>query len=84
MAAAAGGSGNDLLIIGPGVLGSYAGKLWREAFPGATVVAQTNTTASHERCVRVFVLCVVLCVCLCASSTVKNWSTPKHAHKSTR
>jgi hypothetical protein len=44
------GGGRDLLIVGPGVLGAYAGKLWKEAFPDATVVAQTNTTASHERC----------------------------------
>jgi hypothetical protein len=47
--AAAGASSSDLLIVGPGVLGSYAGKLWRESFPGVTVVAQTNTTASHDR-----------------------------------
>jgi len=49
--AAVGASGNDLLIVGPGVLGSYAGKLWKESFPNTTVVAQTNTTGSHERCV---------------------------------
>ncbi|KAI8465729.1 MAG: hypothetical protein J3K34DRAFT_525149 [Monoraphidium minutum] len=47
--AAAGASGSDLLIVGPGVLGSYAGKLWLESHPGATVVAQTNSDASHER-----------------------------------
>lgn len=41
---------HDLLIVGPGVLGSYAGVLWREAFPGATVTAQTNTEAAHDRC----------------------------------
>ena len=47
--AAAGASSHDLLIVGPGVLGSYAGKLWRESFPDATVVAQTNSDASHDR-----------------------------------
>ena len=47
--ATASASSSDLLIVGPGVLGSYAGKLWGDAFPNATVVAQTNTTASHER-----------------------------------
>lgn len=51
--AAAGASSHDLLIVGPGVLGSYAGKLWKESFPDATVVAQTNTTGSHDRCVGV-------------------------------
>lgn len=50
MAAADIGGSSDLLIVGPGVLGAYAGKLWKEAFPAATVVAQTNTTASHARC----------------------------------
>jgi hypothetical protein len=47
--AAAGAGSKDLLIVGPGVLGAYAGKLWKEAFPSSTVVAQTNTTNSHER-----------------------------------
>ena len=45
---AAAGS-KDLLIVGPGVLGSVTGKLWKEEFPEATVVAQTNTTNNHER-----------------------------------
>jgi hypothetical protein len=42
-------SGQDLLIVGPGVLGSYLGKLWKEQHPGATVTGQTNSTANHER-----------------------------------
>lgn len=46
---AAGASGRDLLIVGPGVLGSYVGRLWLEAFPGSTVVGQTNTISSHDR-----------------------------------
>lgn len=40
----------DLLIVGPGVLGSYLGVLWQQRHPGARVVGQTNTTDSHERC----------------------------------
>ena len=47
--AAGGASGQDLLVVGPGVLGSYVGRLWLEAFPGSTVVGQTNTASSHER-----------------------------------
>lgn len=49
MSAAASASSQDLLIVGPGVLGSYLGVLWKQAFPGATVTAQTNTTNSHDR-----------------------------------
>ena len=49
--AAAMGS-HDLLIVGPGVLGSFAGKLWKEAHPQAQVVAQTNTASNHERWAR--------------------------------
>ena len=56
LAAAAGGAADaaashDLLIVGPGVLGSYLGKLWKDAYPGARVVGLTNTTNSHDRCV---------------------------------
>jgi len=39
----------SLLIVGPGVLGSYAGKLWKDAHPGASVVGLTNTSTNHER-----------------------------------
>lgn len=42
-------SSQDLLVVGPGVLGSYLGVLWKEAFPGSTVTAQTNTENSHAR-----------------------------------
>ncbi|KAG1672215.1 hypothetical protein FOA52_002916 [Chlamydomonas sp. UWO 241] len=42
-------SSQDLLVVGPGVLGGYLGKLWKEAHPGATVVGMTNTTTSHGR-----------------------------------
>ncbi|KAK9814534.1 hypothetical protein WJX72_007487 [[Myrmecia] bisecta] len=46
-------SSHDLLIVGPGVLGSYLGKLWLDKHPGATVVGQTNTDSSHERLKRI-------------------------------
>lgn len=39
----------DMLIVGPGVLGSYAGKLWNQSYPEARVLAMTNTTNHHER-----------------------------------
>lgn len=42
-------SSHDLLVVGPGVLGSYLGKLWLDEHPGATVVGQTNSTTSHDR-----------------------------------
>eukprot|EP00193_Tetraselmis_chui_P001975 CAMPEP_0177758038 /NCGR_PEP_ID=MMETSP0491_2-20121128/3972_1 /TAXON_ID=63592 /ORGANISM="Tetraselmis chuii, Strain PLY429" /LENGTH=289 /DNA_ID=CAMNT_0019273747 /DNA_START=29 /DNA_END=896 /DNA_ORIENTATION=- len=43
------GMADDLLIIGPGVLGSYAGKLWLDSKPGSTVTGQTNSDGSHDR-----------------------------------
>jgi hypothetical protein len=43
-------SSNDLLVVGPGVLGSYLGKLWLEQYPDAAVVGQTNSDANHDRC----------------------------------
>ena len=42
-------SGDDLLIVGPGVLGSYLGLLWKRKHPEANVVGQTNTEASHDK-----------------------------------
>jgi hypothetical protein len=39
----------DLLVVGPGVLGSRAGVLWKEAHPTATVMAQTNSDSNHKR-----------------------------------
>jgi len=48
-AAAPRSSSRRLLIVGPGVLGANAGRLWRAAFPGAEVVAQTNTDERHAR-----------------------------------
>ena len=52
MAAANGGtaaSSNRLLIVGPGVLGSYLGKLWIDGHGADTVVGQTNTTNNHAK-----------------------------------
>lgn len=53
-AAATSGGGKpssyDLLVVGPGVLGSFVGKLWLKDHPGVTVVGQTNTTNSHDKC----------------------------------
>lgn len=38
-----------LLVIGPGVLGAYLGKLWGEEHTGALVTGHTNTAANHHR-----------------------------------
>lgn len=43
---------SDLLVVGPGVLGGYAGKLWKESHPECVVVGQTNSTSNHDRCGR--------------------------------
>lgn len=40
---------HDLLIVGPGVLGSMVAELWLQRFPKARVVGQTNTERSHGR-----------------------------------
>eukprot|EP00873_Tetraselmis_striata_P042185 jgi/Tetstr1/462449/TSEL_007447.t1 len=49
-AAAARPGGDDLLVVGPGVLGSYAGMLWAAARGGGGVVTgQTNSDAAHGR-----------------------------------
>lgn len=48
---------HDLLVVGPGVLGSYLASQWLNQHPGASAVAQTNTTNNHARCE-----CVILLV----------------------
>jgi hypothetical protein len=48
-AAATQPSSHDLLVVGPGVLGSYLGTLWVDKFGAGTVTGQTNTTSSHDR-----------------------------------
>ena len=42
-------SSNRLLIVGPGVLGSYAGKLWLDVHGEGSVVGQTNSTNNHAK-----------------------------------
>ncbi|KAL0019454.1 hypothetical protein WJX77_002659 [Trebouxia sp. C0004] len=42
-------SGADLLVVGPGVLGSYVGMLWQQQHSTATVTGQTNSTTNHDR-----------------------------------
>mmetsp|Transcript_40925 Transcript_40925/g.49667 ORF Transcript_40925/g.49667 Transcript_40925/m.49667 type:complete len:370 (+) Transcript_40925:234-1343(+) len=46
--AAGGASSNNLLIVGPGVLGSLVGQQWLKLFPDAVVTGQTNTTTRHS------------------------------------
>lgn len=48
-ASTSGRSETDLLIVGPGVLGSLVGKLWHEQHASGEVVGQTNTDTNHER-----------------------------------
>lgn len=43
------GHAHDLLVVGPGVLGSMVAESWLARFPQARVVGQTNTEQSHER-----------------------------------
>ena len=40
---------SDLLIVGPGVLGSLVGKLWHDQHASASVTGYTNTDTNHER-----------------------------------
>ncbi|KXZ56139.1 hypothetical protein GPECTOR_1g118 [Gonium pectorale] len=39
----------DLLVVGPGVLGSVLAKNWLASVPGSTATGLTNTDRSHER-----------------------------------
>ncbi|KAF4358832.1 hypothetical protein F8388_013636 [Cannabis sativa] len=39
---------NDLLIVGPGVLGRLVAQKWREDHPGCQIYGQTVTTDHHE------------------------------------
>lgn len=38
----------DLLIVGPGVLGTLVAKKWIEKFPNCRVVGQTKTEKNHQ------------------------------------
>jgi len=42
------GDDRNLLVVGPGVLGSRIARVWLSNFPGAVVVGQTNTDAAHD------------------------------------
>ncbi|PNH00210.1 hypothetical protein TSOC_013981 [Tetrabaena socialis] len=39
----------DLLVVGPGVLGSVLAKDWLSSVPGSSATGLTNTERSHER-----------------------------------
>ncbi|KAL5983900.1 hypothetical protein ACLOJK_017998 [Asimina triloba] len=44
---------NDLLIIGPGVLGRMVAEKWRQEHPGCEVFGQTMTVDHHEELVEI-------------------------------
>lgn len=44
---------NDLLIVGPGVLGRLVAEKWREEHPGCQVFGQTMTTNHHDELIKV-------------------------------
>eukprot|EP00740_Mantoniella_antarctica_P002151 CAMPEP_0181355388 /NCGR_PEP_ID=MMETSP1106-20121128/3871_1 /TAXON_ID=81844 /ORGANISM="Mantoniella antarctica, Strain SL-175" /LENGTH=364 /DNA_ID=CAMNT_0023468121 /DNA_START=91 /DNA_END=1182 /DNA_ORIENTATION=+ len=46
---ARGSCSRNLLVVGPGVLGSLVCQRWLNIFPAATVMGQTNTESAHER-----------------------------------
>ncbi|XP_020397422.1 uncharacterized isoform X1 [Zea mays] len=39
---------NDLLIVGPGVLGRIVAEMWKQEYPGCKVYGQTATTDHHS------------------------------------
>ena len=41
--------GENLLVVGPGVLGGLVGKLYKETHSEAKVVGQTNSETNHGR-----------------------------------
>ncbi|GLT59648.1 hypothetical protein SLA2020_324560 [Shorea laevis] len=43
---------NDLLIVGPGVLGRLVAEKWREEHPGCQVYGQTMTTDHHDELIK--------------------------------
>lgn len=44
---------DDLLIVGPGVLGRIVADQWRKEHPGCQIVGQTVTTDHHEELVKI-------------------------------
>ncbi|KAK4737768.1 hypothetical protein R3W88_001465 [Solanum pinnatisectum] len=52
-ASSRGGVGaNDLLIVGPGVLGRLVAERWREEYPGCQIFGQTMTTDHHDELIK--------------------------------
>ncbi|KAK4379983.1 hypothetical protein RND71_001845 [Anisodus tanguticus] len=52
-ASSRGGIGaNDLLIVGPGVLGRLVAERWREDYPGCQIFGQTMTTDHHDELIK--------------------------------
>lgn len=44
---------NDLLIVGPGVLGRLVAERWREEHPGCQIYGQTVTSDNHDELVKI-------------------------------
>ncbi|EPS70948.1 hypothetical protein M569_03812, partial [Genlisea aurea] len=44
---------NDLLIVGPGVLGRIVAEKWRELHPGCQIYGQTLSTDHHDELVKI-------------------------------
>ncbi|KAL6548457.1 hypothetical protein OROGR_008878 [Orobanche gracilis] len=44
---------NDLLIVGPGVLGRIVAEKWREGHPGSQIYGQTLTSDHHEELIKI-------------------------------
>ncbi|KAL6517194.1 hypothetical protein OROHE_017900 [Orobanche hederae] len=44
---------NDMLIVGPGVLGSIVAENWREGHPGSQIYGQTLTSDHHEELIKI-------------------------------
>ncbi|CAL5395633.1 unnamed protein product [Camellia sinensis] len=44
---------NDLLIVGPGVLGQLVAEKWQEDHPGSQIFGQTATTDHHDELIKI-------------------------------
>ncbi|XP_057959976.1 uncharacterized protein LOC131152237 [Malania oleifera] len=44
---------NDLLIVGPGVLGRLVAEKWREEHPGCQIFGQTMTSDHHDELIKI-------------------------------
>ncbi|XP_058082596.1 uncharacterized protein LOC131230691 [Magnolia sinica] len=44
---------NDLLIVGPGVLGRIVAEIWRQEHPGCEIFGQTMTTDHHDELIKI-------------------------------